>query len=80
GIAVNTIPELCEFTYEFRNLPGMSVADIQAQIDKYIAEVLLPKMRSEFPEARVEIDNFAGSPALEAVEQAAITELVRALT
>ncbi|WP_284075790.1 acetylornithine deacetylase [Herbaspirillum aquaticum] len=80
GIAVNTIPELCEFTYEFRNLPGMSVADIQAQIDKYIAEVLLPKMRSEFPDARVEIDNFAGSPALEAVEQAAITELVRALT
>ncbi|MFJ3046509.1 acetylornithine deacetylase [Herbaspirillum chlorophenolicum] len=80
GIAVNTIPELCEFTYEFRNLPGMTVADIQAQIDVYVRDVLLPKMKTEFADARIEIDNFAGSPALEAVEQAAITELVRALT
>lgn len=80
GIAVNTIPELCEFTYEFRNLPGMSVADIQARIDAYVRDTLLPKMRAEHPGADIEIDNFAGSPALEAAEQAAITELVRALT
>ena len=80
GIAVNTIPELCEFTYEFRNLPGMTVADIQAQIDVYVRDVLLPKMKAEFSDARIEIDNFAGSPALEAAEQAAITELVRTLT
>ena len=32
GIAVNTIPDLCEFAYEFRNLPGMSVEGIQAQV------------------------------------------------
>ncbi|EJN06997.1 acetylornithine deacetylase [Herbaspirillum sp. YR522] len=80
GIAVNTIPELCEFTYEFRNLPGMTVEDIQAQIDNYVRDVLLPKMKLEFADARIEIDNFAGSPALEAAEQAAMTELVRALT
>ena len=80
GIAVNTIPELCEFTYEFRNLPGMTVGDIQARIDDYVRDVLLPKMKLEFADARVEIDNFAGSPALEAAEQAAMTELVRALT
>jgi len=80
GIAVNTIPELCEFTYEFRNLPGMGIGDIQAQIDQYVRDTLLPKMRAEFADARVEIDNFAGSPALEAAEQAAITELVRTLT
>src|SRR5690606_37274184 len=30
GIAVNTIPNLCEFSYEFRNLPGMSVESIQS--------------------------------------------------
>jgi acetylornithine deacetylase len=58
----------------------MTVADIQAQIDTYVKESLLPKMRAEFADARVEIDNFAGSPALEAAEQAAMTELVRALT
>ena len=42
--------------------------------------VLLPRMRSEFAEARIDITSSAAAPALEASEQAAITALVRALT
>ena len=80
GIAINTIPEACEFSYEFRNLPGMSPADIQARIQDYVQNELLPRMQREFPEARIDIDRAATAPALDASEQAAITQLVRALT
>ena len=80
GIAMNTIPQLCEFTYEFRNLPMLSPADIQGRIDAYVRDELLPRMLREFAGARVEIDNLAAAPGLDASEQAAITQLVRALT
>ncbi len=80
GIAVNTIPESCEFSYEFRNLPLQPWQDIQAGIERYVNEELLPRMRREFPEARIELERAAGAPGLEASEQAAITQLVRALT
>jgi acetylornithine deacetylase len=80
GIAVNTIPELCEFNYEFRNLPGMTAESIQAKVQSYVTGELLPRMRREFADARIDIETGPAAPALEASEQAAITALVRALT
>lgn len=80
GIAVNTIPEDCTFKYEFRNLPGIPVAEIQAKVEAYVRDELIPRMQKEFPEASVEITTNACAPGLEASEKAAITALVRALT
>jgi acetylornithine deacetylase len=80
GIAVNTIPEACQLSYEFRNLPAQSRDAIQAEVERYVADELLPGMRREFDGARVEIERAASAPGLDASEQAAITELVRALT
>ena len=80
GIAMNTIADACEFVYEFRNLSGVPPQDVQARIQRYVQDELLPRMQREFPEARVEIDKLAAAPGLEASEQAAITQLVRALT
>lgn len=80
GIAVNTIPELCEFVYEFRNLPGMSAEGVQAQVQAYVTNELLPRMQREHAEARIDIEAGATAPPLEASEDAAITQLVRALT
>ncbi|WP_459617655.1 acetylornithine deacetylase [Bordetella sp. 2513F-2] len=80
GIAVNTIPALCEFAYEFRNLPGVAASDIQDDIERYVQQELLPRMQAEYADARIEIETGAAAPALEASEQAAITALVRALT
>ncbi|MDO4998239.1 MAG: acetylornithine deacetylase [Neisseria sp.] len=79
GIAVNTIPEFCRLHYEFRNLPGMSADKIQQEIEDYIQHILLPKMRQEHADADIQISKMAAAPSLEAAEQAAITELVRAL-
>ena len=80
GNAINTIPQYCEFAYEFRNLPGMSPQAIQAQVESYVRDELLPRMQRECAEARIDIENVASVPALEAAEQAAITALARALT
>uniref|UniRef100_A0A0S4TZH0 Acetylornithine deacetylase n=1 Tax=Ralstonia solanacearum TaxID=305 RepID=A0A0S4TZH0_RALSL len=43
-------------------------------------ETIEPAMRREHPEARIELDEIAAAPSLDASEQAAITQLVRALT
>lgn len=80
GIAVNTIPELCEFAYEFRNLPGIDPAGIQAQVEAYVQQELLPRMRREFADARIEFASLAGAPAFDSAETEAINQLVQALT
>ncbi|KQM69762.1 acetylornithine deacetylase [Xylophilus sp. Leaf220] len=80
GIAVNTIPELCEFQYEFRNLPGMSVDSIHAQVEQYVQDELLPKMQKEYAEAGIDITVGASAPGMETAEQEAIVALARALT
>jgi acetylornithine deacetylase len=80
GIAVNTIPESCEFSYEFRNLPGMSTTEIHAQVERYVQEELLPRMRREYEAAGIDIEPIAAAPGMETAEQEAVTRLVRALT
>ena len=80
GIAVNTIPELCEFAYEFRNLPGIAPDGIQAQVEAYVQQELLPRMRQEFADARIEFTALAGAPAFDSAETEAITQLAQALT
>jgi len=80
GIALNTIPALCEFVFEFRNLPGANPEAIHARIQSHAQDVLLPRMRAEHPDADLVISRIAAAPSLDAAEQDAITQLVRALT
>lgn len=80
GIALNTVPDLCEFEFEYRNLPDTSSEEILSRIRAYIDRDILPRMKDEHPSGRVEIEELAKSPGLDAAEQEAITQLVRALT
>ncbi|MCD0503815.1 acetylornithine deacetylase [Bordetella petrii] len=80
GIAVNTIPAHCQFEFEHRNLPGADPAQFYARIQAYAQDTLLPRMRREHPDAAIELSSLASAPSLDASEQAAITQLVRALT
>jgi len=80
GIAANTIPDLCEFVYELRNLPGMPAQAIQEQIEHWVQQELLARMRREFAQARIDITSEGSSPALQESEDAAITALARALS
>jgi len=74
GSALNIIPSLCEVTFEFRHLPQVKPADIIAFIQNYIEQDLLPAMRKEYPDAKIELQPLGSVPAFQAVEQAAITQ------
>ncbi len=80
GNAINTVPAECRFSFEFRNLPTLDPEAIFARIDAYAHDTLLPRMRREHASAAIEISKIASAPGLDASEQAAISQLVRALT
>ena len=80
GNAINTVPAECRFGFEFRNLPTLDPEAVFTRIQRYAHETLLPQMRREHPNAAIEFTKIAAAPGLDASEQAAITELVRALT
>ena len=80
GIAVNTVPALCDFVFEYRTLPAVDSSKIIERIQAYARDVLEPEMRKVAPHAAIEFTQRSSSPALEASEQDAITGLVRALT
>jgi acetylornithine deacetylase len=80
GNAINTVPAECQFEFEFRNLPTMDPARVIERIESYARDTLLPKMLKEHGNAAIEISQLASAPGLDATEQAAITQLVRALT
>lgn len=80
GIAVNTIPAECAFTFEFRHLPDANPDEINHKVHQYVENDLLPKMRHHFPEAALEIHPIATAPGFSASEDAAITHLTRKLT
>jgi acetylornithine deacetylase len=80
GNAINTVPAECQFEFEFRNLPTMDPERIIGRIESYARDTLLPKMLKEHGNAAIEISRLASAPGLDATEQAAITQLVRALT
>jgi acetylornithine deacetylase len=80
GNAINTVPAECRFQFEFRNLPTLDPEPIFQRIEHYALETLLPAMRREHAAAAIEFSKIAAAPGLDATEQAAITQLVRALT
>jgi acetylornithine deacetylase len=80
GIAVNTVPADCEFSFEYRNLPTVDTAPVIGRIKDFALNTLLPMMKSEHPSAAIDFDLLASAPTLDASEQAAITQLVRSLT
>ena len=80
GNALNTVPAQCEFFFELRNLPAVDPEKIIDQIKDYINHNLLPKMKSEYEHASIELSSIAAVPGHEASEESAITRLARSLT
>jgi acetylornithine deacetylase len=80
GNAINTVPAECRFSFEFRNLPSVAPEAVFERIESWARDNLLPKMRAEHPDAAIDFRRLSSSPGLDAAEEAAITQLVRALT
>jgi acetylornithine deacetylase len=80
GTAMNIIPRECEFTWEFRPLPGDDSAAIRARIDAFVASDLLPRLRQVHPGADVTTRALASVPGLAAEAGSPAEELARQLT
>lgn len=78
GTATNIVPNLCEFTFDYRNLPHMSQDDIVIPIQRKIAE-LSEQMQARAPEAKIELLQEESVPAMTDRDSAQLQELIAGL-
>ena len=79
GIASNIVPQLCEFGFDYRNLPHMQPADVIEPIQRYIREVLEPQMRAVDANCGIELHHHAAVPAMPEADAPALLQLVAQL-
>jgi acetylornithine deacetylase len=79
GTATNIVPNLCEFTFDYRNLPHMTQEDIVAPIQAKIAE-LNAQMQARSPETGIELIQEEGVPAMNDNNNDKLQALIAALT
>lgn len=65
GNAYNTIPNLCEFVFEFRNLSTDSSEDLNQKIMSYVKDQLVPNLHHDHPDSNVNLDTIAKAPGLD---------------
>jgi len=80
GIALNIIPDHCEFSFEMRNLPEINPERIFNQLQNYVRENLLPQMRKEFENAEIEIVPICSAPGFSAMENSELLHVVKKIT
>ncbi|MGO2278331.1 MULTISPECIES: acetylornithine deacetylase [unclassified Psychrobacter] len=79
GTATNIVPNLCEFTFDYRNLPHMTQDDILAPIQAKVAE-LNAQMQARAPETGIELIQSVGVPAMTDSDSDELQSLIAALT
>lgn len=79
GIASNIVPQLCEFGFDYRNLPHMQPIDVIEPIQRYIREVLEPQMRAVDANCGIELHHHAAVPAMPEADAQALLQLVAQL-
>ena len=79
GTATNIVPNLCEFTFDYRNLPHMTQDDILAPIQAKVAE-LSAQMQARAPETGIELMQEESVPAMTDNESSELQAIIAALT
>ncbi len=79
GTATNIVPNLCEFTFDYRNLPHMTQNDILAPIQKKVAE-LSAQMQARAADTGIELVQEESVPAMTDNDSAELQALIAALT
>ncbi|WP_025652390.1 MULTISPECIES: acetylornithine deacetylase [unclassified Psychrobacter] len=79
GTATNIVPNLCEFTFDYRNLPHMTQDDILAPIQAKVTE-LSAQMQARAPETGIELMQEESVPAMTDSDSAELQALIAALT
>ncbi|SLJ85532.1 acetylornithine deacetylase [Psychrobacter sp. DAB_AL43B] len=79
GTATNIVPNLCEFTFDYRNLPHMTQDDILAPIQAKVAE-LTAQMQARAPETGIDLMQEESVPAMTDNDSGELQVLIAALT
>ena len=80
GSAVNIIARDCAFDWDLRTLPDDDATALKARVDRFIADDLLPRMRTVYPGASVETETVVAVPPLVPVAGSPALALARRLT
>ena len=68
GTAGNILARECVLNWGYRTLPGDDYTEVQRRAEKYVAELLLPKMRAKHPDANIIIKRRSFVPGLKPEE------------
>jgi len=68
GTAGNILARECTLNWGYRTLPGDDPWEVQRRAEKYIAELLLPKMKAKHPDAKIELRRRSFVPGLKPEE------------
>ncbi len=80
GNALNIIPEHCTVRWEFRPIPAADPAAMQAEVERHIAEKILPNMQGGPGDPAIVTSAKASVPGLSTPEDAPAVRLVSRLT
>ncbi len=75
GTAGNILARECVLNWGYRTLPHDDAWEVQRRAEKYVAELLLPRMRAKHPEANIALKRRSFVPGLKPEENEAATEL-----
>lgn len=78
GTATNIVPNLCEFTFDYRNLPHMDDSAILQPIQDFIAS-LLPAMQAVSADTGIELVRQENVPAMNDKDSQALQVLIENL-
>lgn len=78
GTATNIVPNLCEFTFDYRNLPHMGQDAIIAPIEHQIAR-LNQQMQAIDPNTGIELTQLEDVPAMTDTQSAELQKLIAGL-
>jgi acetylornithine deacetylase len=79
GTALNIVPKVCSFDFEYRLLPGDDPDGPIDDLRAFAENRLLPEMRAVRPEASIEFAELSGYPGLATEPEAEITQLTLSL-
>lgn len=78
GMALNIVPDKAVVDFEYRHLAADKAADILARIQA-AAEQVATAHRSQFPDARIEVDQYNAYPGLSVAGDAPVVSLAQRL-
>lgn len=79
GSADNIVPNFCEFTFDYRNLPHMNTQTILEPIQAFIKNELLPTMRTVSSHSHIDIQQMENVPAMTSANSAELQGLIATL-